>query len=268
MIDQGCDGLKVFTTNTAVQMELPEVSDMEVSCNLLMPEDLTGSDEEAIEQEHSCFKCEGTRVNKKGLPCRKCNGTGVLQSRELNAIAQIVREEVREVCTDSFLQMFKQHISKREQEQCEQVHNDFVCDGCNVAPIKGVRFMCSVCGNYDLCETCEAKGVHNQHPLLKIRKPNYAPAKIVCQFNSNPGVPQPEVVEQSVKAAQVPAKKPKAGKVRYSGRFVKESIGDKFQVGPGQVFTKSWVFRNDGETAWPMDVLFVQTSGDELQAAP
>lgn len=42
--------------------------------------------------------------------------------------------------------------------------------------------MCSQCANYDLCQQCEAKGVHIEHPMLKIRKANQAPAKLVCQY--------------------------------------------------------------------------------------
>lgn len=54
--------------------------------------------------------------------------------------------------------------------------------------------------------------------------------------------------------------------VRYQGRFVKENFGDKYQVAPGQVFTKEWTIRNDGQLAWPQDLYLIQTSGDDLQA--
>jgi hypothetical protein len=47
------------------------------------------------------------------------------------------------------------------------------------------------------------------------------------------------------------------GKPRYEGRFVKESIGDKHKVMPGEYFTKQWTYRNGGEVAWPADVVFI-----------
>jgi len=40
--------------------------------------------------------------------------------------------------------------------------------------------MCSVCTNYDICEKCESKGIHIEHPMLKIRKVSQAPAKLIC----------------------------------------------------------------------------------------
>lgn len=60
--------------------------------------------------------------------------------------------------------------------------------------------------------------------------------------------------------------KKKEAQIRYSGRFVKESFGDKFVVAPGDSFSKTWVFRNDGKTAWSMNTQFIQTNGDDLGA--
>ena len=55
-------------------------------------------------------------------------------------------------------------------------------------------------------------------------------------------------------------------KVIYSARFVKENFGDRHTVKPSEVFIKSWTFRNNGETEWPADALFIQTNGDDLKA--
>jgi len=65
---------------------------------------------------------------------------------------------------------------------------------------------------------------------------------------------------------QAPPKKQKAP--RYQARFVKESIYDKHEVAPGVEFAKTWVFRNDGETSWPVDVQLLQTTGDNIGAKP
>jgi len=60
-----------------------------------------------------------------------------------------------------------------------EVHLGVTCDGCNTSPITGVRYKCSVCPDYDLCEACEAKGaaVHPaHHALIKIRRSRVHPA--------------------------------------------------------------------------------------------
>ena len=57
------------------------------------------------------------------------------------------------------------------------VHPHYICDGCQMNPIIGVRYKCVVCNDFDLCEKCEAKGEH-PHALLKIRHPTQAPLKL------------------------------------------------------------------------------------------
>lgn len=68
-----------------------------------------------------------------------------------------------------------QSASARAEE--EPVHRGVTCDGCGASPIAGVRFKCTVCPNFDLCKTCEAKGQHApSHPLLQLRAPAVAEA--------------------------------------------------------------------------------------------
>lgn len=54
------------------------------------------------------------------------------------------------------------------------VHDGVCCNDCNVAPVRGVRFKCSVCPDFDLCEACEQKDEH-PHVLIKMRKAHYPP---------------------------------------------------------------------------------------------
>lgn len=49
-------------------------------------------------------------------------------------------------------------------------HPGVQCDGCN-GPIYGTRFKCLVCRDYDLCSSCEGKGVHVDHNMLSIADP-------------------------------------------------------------------------------------------------
>jgi len=52
-------------------------------------------------------------------------------------------------------------------------HTGVRCDGCQKQDFVGSRYKCSECPDFDLCETCEAKGgVHDtNHPMLKIKVP-------------------------------------------------------------------------------------------------
>jgi len=52
------------------------------------------------------------------------------------------------------------------------VHYGYVCDRCGMQPIKGIRYKCANCIDYDLCSACEEIDLHEEkHLLLKIRRP-------------------------------------------------------------------------------------------------
>ena len=124
-------------------------------------------------------------------------------------------------------------------------------------PIQGIRYRCSVCADYDICEKCESTDIHGKHALLKIRQPNQAPNMLLCQYkNNSQQQPQPQAFRNP---------KPKQPQGPFlSGRFVKESIADNTQVFCGRTFFKTWIFRNNGTTEWPKTVKLVRSSGDEM----
>lgn len=52
------------------------------------------------------------------------------------------------------------------------VHRGCQCNSCGMVPIRGVRYRCANCADFDLCETCESQGVHiKTHIFYKIRVP-------------------------------------------------------------------------------------------------
>jgi hypothetical protein len=62
-------------------------------------------------------------------------------------------------------------LLKLKEAPRRDIHYGVTCDGCGVAPIKGVRFKCLVCPNYDLCGPCEGKNNHpSSHTLLKLKE--------------------------------------------------------------------------------------------------
>lgn len=74
------------------------------------------------------------------------------------------------------------HVEEESKEQSVVVHTDVQCDGCNIVPIRGIRYKCAVCKDFDYCEKCEASLGHD-HPFLKIRKAGGAPSMIITVLN-------------------------------------------------------------------------------------
>lgn len=49
-------------------------------------------------------------------------------------------------------------------------HPHVVCDGCE-GEVRGFRYKCLQCPDYDLCSTCEANGLHPGHNMVRISVP-------------------------------------------------------------------------------------------------
>ncbi|KAJ3100281.1 hypothetical protein HDU97_002372 [Phlyctochytrium planicorne] len=63
-------------------------------------------------------------------------------------------------------------IAEDQARKDGYVHRSITCNHCGTAPVRGFRFKCAHCVDYDLCETCEAADVHPRtHIFLKIRIP-------------------------------------------------------------------------------------------------
>lgn len=50
------------------------------------------------------------------------------------------------------------------------IHPNVVCDGCEGA-VRGFRYKCMQCPDYDLCNSCEAKGLHKHHIMCRVAEP-------------------------------------------------------------------------------------------------
>lgn len=83
------------------------------------------------------------------------------------------------------------------------IHPNVRCDGCGISPIQGVRFKCTVCPNFDFCQTCKTNFKSHSHPFIAYDQPM---KQFVCdpstfkysseleQMVSMLSVPQPKLV--------------------------------------------------------------------------
>lgn len=63
-------------------------------------------------------------------------------------------------------------IAEEQARKESYVHRGVTCNSCNAMPIKGVRYRCSNCVDFDLCEQCEALQIHPKtHLFYKVRIP-------------------------------------------------------------------------------------------------
>lgn len=75
-------------------------------------------------------------------------------------------------------------IAEEQARKEGYVHRGVTCNSCNTNPIKGIRYRCTNCVDFDLCEQCEAMQIHPKtHLFYKVRIP--------APFLGNPRQPQP-----------------------------------------------------------------------------
>ncbi|KAI0006610.1 EF-hand [Xylariaceae sp. FL0662B] len=63
-------------------------------------------------------------------------------------------------------------VSEDNARRNAYVHRGCQCNGCGMVPIRGVRYRCANCADFDLCEVCESQGLHNKtHIFYKVKVP-------------------------------------------------------------------------------------------------
>lgn len=97
------------------------------------------------------------------------------------------------------LQRTLYHIAEDRARHEGVVHRGITCNGCDEKPIRGVRWRCANCSDYDLCSNCEATNSHiKTHVFVKIR----VPAPYFGTIKQEPLYPgKPHVMSSSVPSA-------------------------------------------------------------------
>ncbi|KAI1452024.1 EF-hand [Annulohypoxylon moriforme] len=63
-------------------------------------------------------------------------------------------------------------VSEDNARRNAYVHRGCQCNGCGMVPIRGIRYRCANCADFDLCEICESQGLHNKtHVFYKVKVP-------------------------------------------------------------------------------------------------
>ena len=138
---------------------------------------------EKTEKEIHESKIELKPEEQKGFFDLKKISTDALT--ELNKWTQFVMNHTNEL-TDNLSKKYQdckialapveiklKGIKKAITEPKEEiVHEYYICDGCEMEPIKGIRYHCKECPDFDFCENCyENKKHEHKHNFEAIKKP-------------------------------------------------------------------------------------------------
>lgn len=173
------------------------------------------------------------------------------------------------------------------------VRHHAICDACE-AQIVGIRYKCTVCPDYDLCEACEPRpGVHDpSHYFLKLRSQlpwNMEHSRLLqpqpirlgrpsrCPYFQQQQQQQQQTQPQHPSPLQPqPEGKPQpqfhrprfhhgCSRFALSARFIADvSVEDGSVLAPNVPFVKVWRLRNDGDRAWPEGTSLTHIFGPRL----
>ncbi|KAI8391834.1 uncharacterized protein BYT42DRAFT_558220 [Radiomyces spectabilis] len=176
------------------------------------------------------------------------------------------------------------------------MHEHVVCNNCRRL-VKGVRYKCGHCANYDLCEHCEPQSpsIHDRwHVFLKIRYPIWPTPNMVQPLlpvfhekrygplEANPTadkpVPSAAVEEKDEPSSAVPSP-PAASTLETLTDLSFELIEDidlpVETVNPQARYFKVWRLKNNGRRSWPLNTkllcrgpaMFVPLSDGQYQTS-
>lgn len=82
--------------------------------------------------------------------------------------------------------VFKVYIEEKSETRRETketgsshgvYHPRIICDGCE-GRVRGLRYKCTVCPDFDLCSGCKSAGLHSEHEMITIEKPVCRPVSL------------------------------------------------------------------------------------------
>lgn len=82
----------------------------------------------------------------------------------------MIKNEIQKMIPEISKIVNEQKPEERKENNSRILHRNIICDGCEMYPIEGVRYKCTVCDDFDFCSKCEAT-IEHDHLFLKIKKP-------------------------------------------------------------------------------------------------
>ena len=113
-----------------------------------------------------------------------------------NDIRTLVKNKMKDLENNIVLDIYKsiktqmtlneQKVNTFDLNQNEQIHKNIKCNNCGKENIKGIRYKCLQCPDFNLCDECELYCEHDQnHILIKIRKPLKEEEELLMRMNRN-----------------------------------------------------------------------------------
>jgi len=162
-----------------------------------------------------------------------------------NDIKELVRSKMKDLETNIIQDIYQsiktqltaneEKFNKAQLNQEDIIHNGIKCNNCNTESIKGIRYKCIHCQNFNLCSNCEEYCDHDKnHIFIKIRKPLKEEDELLM------------VMKRDLKY--------KNSKYNYS--LLKKDIIFKLENKENNILVQQITLKNNGEEPWRPGAVF------------
>ena len=137
----------------------------------------TINDNEGLEIHHfvRCDGCGMAPLRGKRYKCKECHNFDFCENcYEKNKEThkhefQLIEKSL--IPYPPFIGRRRHHMRKSKDKDGLEIHFGVICDGCEMRPLKGKRYKCKVCNDFDYCENCYLKNKDtHKHEFQLIEK--------------------------------------------------------------------------------------------------
>lgn len=97
-------------------------------------------------------------------------------NEKLESLRKDLIEQTIKATKHNLESIYKNQAPEVQIPQEEVVHHGVTCDGCRVSPIRGIRYKCTECHDFDYCSVCEeVNSATHKHTFLKMRESGRCP---------------------------------------------------------------------------------------------
>ena len=125
-------------------------------------QEIKEEEEEITHENYACDSCGMNPIKGARYHCEICS--------DYDLCKKCYFSDIKKSHNHSFICINKpQNEEKKEKIIIDTIHRGILCNKCKINPIKGIRYKCGVCYNFDFCENCEKKyGREHDHPMLRL----------------------------------------------------------------------------------------------------